>query len=148
MIINLTPHPISVRAADGSMVDFPTSGIVPRRVEISEPAGQIDGFDLAIKGFGATTGLPAETEGTFLVVSELIARGNPARRDLLITGPAIRDENGRQTGCIGFCTLSERERANARVIEAWALLTDDDKRAAWAGDGSVIEDLIAAERDQ
>ena len=62
-IINLTPHALHIRRADGSDIVIEPSGIVPR-LEVSreqcEPVTCEDGVEIAVSRatFGALTGMP------------------------------------------------------------------------------------------
>lgn len=55
--------------------------------------------------FGAVTGLPAPRPDTAYVVSRIVAEACRDRDDLLIPGPAIRDQAGRVVGCDGLSRL-------------------------------------------
>ena len=49
--------------------------------------------------------LPPEEDGTWYIVSSLTAQACPERKDFLIPGPAVRDEQGRIVACLGLCCL-------------------------------------------
>lgn len=94
-IVNLTPHAIVVRLADGTDRTFPPSGGVCRCTPIADPALSIDGIPTVMSSFGPLSGLPRPVEGTIYLVSApaaqkaaQIGRGDVCSPD---TGPtAIR----------------------------------------------------------
>lgn len=103
-IINLTPHPIVIRAVGGADTVIAPDPAGPAR--ISSTTGQdvtpsgcpVPVFSAPV--WGAVTGLPAPEDGVLLVVSSLVAARCPDRDDVVSpgTGPAdgaIRDESGR-----------------------------------------------------
>jgi hypothetical protein len=103
-IINLTPHPINLRAADGSDTIIPASGTVARVTSTPGTATSVAGVPVPVYGrdsYGEVTGLPAPSEGTFLIVSALVGGAVAGTRDDVLvpgTGPAdgaIRDDAGR-----------------------------------------------------
>ena len=97
MIINLTPHAIVV--GDRTI---PPSGVVARVASTARELPPIEGLPVVETAFGETTGLPPETLGTWLVVSQVVQTANPGRKDLLRpdTGPesVIRDAEGKILG--------------------------------------------------
>lgn len=102
MIINCTPHVINAVRKDGTLINFPPSGIVPRVSSTSQEVADLDGIAVVATVFGAVTDLPAREDGTWLVVSRLVLNAAPDRDDLLAPGELIRDENGQPKGCKGF----------------------------------------------
>lgn len=105
-LANLTPHEISVRASDGTMLTIPPSGTVARAEEERENAAPIviDGVEIGCTTarFGAPLNLPDPVAGTIYVVSAIVKAAAPDRSDLVSPGPAIRDDYGRIIGCDGF----------------------------------------------
>ena len=99
-IVNLTPHPLTLKSASGEVV-LPPSGTVARVTASPGPVKAVEGFPVpchAPDTFGAVEGLPAPVEGTFYVVSALVGAAAP-RSDVLTpgTGPndnPIRNEKG------------------------------------------------------
>jgi hypothetical protein len=119
--VNLTPHPVRLRAdvantealpAEGDIVIAPRKGpdgkADPARVSAA-PGGAIGHADgVALFGrtaFGAVEGLPAPTADTILIVSALVAGRVNGRDDVFApgTGPkdgAVRFGDGPQAGQI------------------------------------------------
>jgi len=100
-IINLTPHNINLVASDGSEVVVPPT-TPPARItatpgEKLSLEGPVGFFAAPI--WGAVQDLPAQEEGTILLVSLLVAAQCVGRTDVFSpgTGPAdgcVRDEKG------------------------------------------------------
>lgn len=101
-IINLTPHDIHVRTAQGEMKTFPRSGQIARVAQESRLETSVAGVPVAVPTFGAVLDLPAEEPNTFLLVSMMIRNALPSRRDLLSPGDMLRDEAGKIIGCVSF----------------------------------------------
>ena len=96
-MINLTPHAITVRAADGTDTTYPPSGTVARVSTTDEVVGAcpVTGAPIVRRVFGEVTGLPEE--GTPCLVSALVLSAVPGRAGVYApdTGPtAIRNEAG------------------------------------------------------
>ena len=110
-VLNLTPHPITVRSADGTETTFPPSapkgqeprvGNSPGAARADHPLAGLVAVHLPDEA-GEVENLPAPVTGTFLVVSGMVgdalrSRGI-SRPDVLVpgTGPqdgAIRNEKG------------------------------------------------------
>lgn len=106
---NLTPHPLNVRALDGSTVTItPDSRGVARVVYDRLPPEQIkiDGHEVAVAVAGSPReiiGLPEPEEDVVLIVAKAVADAAPAwRGDLMSPGRLIRDEDGTVIGCDGL----------------------------------------------
>jgi len=98
--VNLTPHAIVVRLADGTDLTFPPSGKVARVDEMpTTVVGDLDGIPILSRTvFGQVVDLPEPIEGTAFIVSGLVA-GVVYRGDVFspATGPkdgAIRNDKG------------------------------------------------------
>ena len=98
--LNLTPHAIVVRLADGSDLTFPPSGKVARVDELPTTViGEFDGITILSRTvFGKVIDLPDPVEGTAFIVSGLVA-GVVYRADVFspATGPkdgAVRNDKG------------------------------------------------------
>ncbi len=106
-LVNLTPHPVVVRALDGCLVEVPASGRVARVEYESRPLFQlrIGGRAVAVDRRRAqfVVELPVKQENTFFVVSRLVA-DHTQRADLLVPGPVERDSLGRPMFCRGLLT--------------------------------------------
>ena len=103
MFVNLTPHALNVRKADGTFLELPPSGTVARRSVERVVVGEIDGVTVYATKFGELEGLPEPSDGTVYIVSALAAQACGDRDDVLVPGEAIRDEAGRIIGCNGLC---------------------------------------------
>ena len=103
-LVNLTPHAVHLMPAgpDGPVIEIPPSGTVSRcetkRAKIDEVT--IDGVTVPVNRteFGKVTGLPDPEEGTFYIVSALVAQAVPYRQDVLIVDDPVRDDQGRIIG--------------------------------------------------
>jgi len=109
-IVNLTPHPIVLVAADGWPLTFPSSGVC-RVTTTPGTLSEVEGIPVPVAGaptFGDIEGLPEPEDGTVFIVSGMVAsalvqRGIRNRPDVLVpgTGPqdgAVRDAEGRIVG--------------------------------------------------
>ena len=95
-MINLTPHPITLRADDGAETTIQPSGTVARVTMHEFAAGEMLGLPVIQRDAGDVTGLP--TDGTPCIVSSMVLAALPAGTPGVYapdTGPtAIRDERG------------------------------------------------------
>jgi hypothetical protein len=103
--INLTPHALHIRMADGTYVDIPPSGTVARRSVERVVVDTIDGVTVYETKFGPLEGLPEHATDIIYIVSALAAQACAGREDILVPGDAIRDEAGRVIGCNGLCRI-------------------------------------------
>ena len=97
MIKNCTQHNVDI-VVDDTTITIPPCGIVPR-------CSQIEGIPVTVQVFGDVIDLPEQEADVFLIVSRLVASACPAREDLLIPGPLLRDEAGKVVGCKGLSKL-------------------------------------------
>lgn len=108
-LLNCTPHPLHVECADGRLLILAPEPTPARCAQTEQSAGTLasGGYDVALtrQAFGAVEGLPEPRPHVRLVVSRLVAEACPERDDLLLPGPAIRDETGRIVGCRGLSVL-------------------------------------------
>ena len=101
-LVNLTPHPLTLRAADGSDTVLTPSGTVARVTSTPGTEGTIESLPVPVMtadAFGEVIDLPEAEEGTFFVVSGMVGSALSGRPDVLVpgTGPkdgAIRNEKG------------------------------------------------------
>jgi hypothetical protein len=101
-LVNLTPHNINLRTAEGAEIVIPASGTVARVATTPGTLTSIEGCPVPVATptvFGAVEGLPAPTEGTLFIVSALVAGRCAGRPDVVSpgTGPndgAVRNEKG------------------------------------------------------
>lgn len=105
-LINLTPHPITLRGPDGAETVIPPSGTVARVA--TTPGKEIEYHGVFCPVYsapitGAVTGLPPAAPDTLLIVSGVVADAVGGSRNDVVrpgTGPAdgaIRDGEGRIT---------------------------------------------------
>jgi len=98
-LLNATPHAVVLHRLDGSTVELPPCGVVPRVSSIAVPLGVLDGVPLVRHVYGEVEGLPAPEEGVVLIVSAMVRAACPDRSDLVSPGDLVRDAQGRVVGC-------------------------------------------------
>lgn len=108
-LINLTAKSISVFATDGktTLVTVPPSGAIAHVSVFRVETGMLRrdpmaGIPVFIERYGAIKGLPAPQVGKIYLVSEMVRKAAPSRRDVLSPGELIRDANGHPVGCRGL----------------------------------------------
>ena len=96
-MINLTPHPITLRLPDGQDVTLPPSGAVARVSMVEEIVGTVAGLPLIRRRPGPVIGLP-DGDDQPCIVSSMVLAALPVGASGVYapdTGPtAIRDERG------------------------------------------------------
>ena len=114
--VNLTPHPITIHAADGDFI-VPPSGTVAKADTTEIPSGSVSSewglVPVVQRSFGAVVGLPAAPESdTVYLVSSLVlgamARSHACARAVAApdTGPtAKRDSKGQVSGVTRLVVL-------------------------------------------
>ena len=106
-IVNYTPHDVTVYSLDGTtpIVTVPKAGVFIRVAETVTPVSA-NGVPLVkiARDPSRIEGLPPEVEGRYLVVSDITyqAAAPLGRKDLVRTGPAVRDSEGRIVGGKGL----------------------------------------------
>lgn len=98
-IKNLTPHDVRVLNDNNEVVVVLNSEGIARVSSETKVVDTLNGVPITETVFGEVTGLPPETEGTYYIVSRMVASAASERRDLLVPGLQIRDEQGRVVGC-------------------------------------------------
>ena len=99
MILNMTPHKISIVGKDGNtLAEFPSKGTI-RVFQVTERVGQIIGIPISKTSFGQCKNLPDKKAGIIYVVSALVCLACPNRKDFYIPNETVRDEAGRIIGC-------------------------------------------------
>jgi hypothetical protein len=101
-LVNLTPHAIALRAADGTDHTIAPSGVVARVATIAGEPVAVEGIPVPVApavAFGSVEGLPEPMPGVAYIVSGLVGSACAGRADVLVpgTGPAdgaIRNEKG------------------------------------------------------
>lgn len=107
-ILNLTPHVINVFDMEGNHVkDIPVAkGMPTPRVSQSQKyLGELDGIPITRQFFGQVENLPDPKPGVFLIVSTMVAKAAPERKDLLVPGPSIRNDKGQTCGCLTLSSI-------------------------------------------
>ena len=98
---NYTPHPITLFPASGEAITLRPDGVArvtSDRVQIHEL--DILGVPVIKQTFGNVTGLPDEEEGTYCIVSRVVALALQGQRnDLLVPADLHRDCEGNILGC-------------------------------------------------
>ena len=108
--INLTPHELNVQREDGSLLNIPASGTVARVGQKETVVDTLEGINITQQVFdGDVTGVP-EPQGpfTYYIVSRIVASAlaeADRTNDILVPGPAVRDDSGKIIGCRGFSQL-------------------------------------------
>jgi hypothetical protein len=105
-IINLTPHEVVIMDNNKEIIlKLPKCPNPPRLSERREVVGIVNNTLINRVTFSVEGDyLPPQKEGTYYVVSRLIAEAIK-REDLLIPDEAVRDEEGRIIGCKSFAII-------------------------------------------
>lgn len=120
-IVNCTPHAVQIldptccefsfltrsfqlTGEQKIMREIPPSGICPRCKQDEHEIDPIDGIPVIGVTFGEIEGLPEEKEGTFLIVSAIVATAGrkQGRKDLLIPSRLVRNYEGKIMGCLAL----------------------------------------------
>ena len=102
MLVNLCPHSVNLYINGVLRSTILPSGDIARCAQSQEYVDTWLGIPITRQTFGDVTGLPSPKEGTKYIVSRLVAEACKDRKDLVIPGPAVRDEDGRIIGCEGL----------------------------------------------
>lgn len=109
-IVNLTPHAITVLKNGEEIAVYEASGSIARCEWKTGAVGEIAGIPLTETRFGklylidrdrVKHELPEQQDGTFYIVSALVARV-AQREDFIIVDDTVRDDKGRIVGCQSF----------------------------------------------
>lgn len=112
-LVNFTPHTELVfRPVGGEPVVLPQQGNA-RCAEEFLPDGTFEGTDLprTLMRYGQVTGLPEQTAGVVVVVSQLVVSACPERDDLAFPAGLVRDEAGTIVGFRYLARLAPSESA-------------------------------------
>lgn len=108
-IRNLTPHRITMVGQNGEVLRVFESEGVARATQQNIQVDSLDGIPVMETSFGQTVDLPAQEDGTFLIVSVITANAARANGrstdDLLVTTDTVRGEDGRIVGCRAFARI-------------------------------------------
>lgn len=99
--INLTPHTLNIITPSG-VVDIPTSGDVARVDTKKSVVATVGGIPILDTVFGGVTGLPPVTDGKFFIVSRIVKNAVSDRKDVLVPGAPVRDDDGVIIGADGL----------------------------------------------
>lgn len=144
-IVNLTPHELNLRAANGIMVNVLRSGTVARVSEQRDALPTVAGLSVTRPAYGAVEGLPEPQPDTIYVVSALVLARCAGRNDVFAPGAAIRDDNGKIIGADG---LSAAPEVPAWTDEQIRVLVDAEGIATQSmGYGSWVTDALVGRGD-
>lgn len=113
IMINLTPHPVTIFDGDRVIVTQPPDGTMARCTETRAELGTLviygNKVPLREVAFGDVEGLPEPADGVVVVVSraaaEAAAARYPERDDIVYPDGQVRDEQGRIIGCTGLARV-------------------------------------------
>lgn len=101
MILNLTPHPITLLRGDGEenrQVLLP-AGKPARVASCQTSVGEFDGMPLVRQEYGEVQDLPPIAKDTIFIVSRMVMVACPHRSDLVCPADLVRDTQGNIVGC-------------------------------------------------
>ena len=106
-IVNCTPHAVTLMLKDGSQVIIPASNNLARCESRRATVYAFDnGVEVHRTEMGDVYGLPEPVEGTYYLVSLLVANKLKGERDdLLVTDDTVRGEGGKIIGCRAFAVV-------------------------------------------
>lgn len=104
---NYTPHDVVVYKMDGKtpVVTIPKTGTFIRVAETVRPISEVGvPFVRIDRDPNKIEGLPPQVPGRYLIVSDITYQAAIplGRDDLVRTGPAVRDDDGKIIGCKGL----------------------------------------------
>lgn len=157
MLMNLCPHPINLYINGVLNSTIMPSGKIARCEQKQEYVETWMIIPITRQTFGKVTGLPAPHEGVRYIVSARVAEACPDRKDLVVPGPAVRDENGNQIGCEGFSVMykntvnsstTDREKAIKAVDNLMVALEEADTLGYYMGDIMRIKKALGVEESE
>lgn len=106
-IINLTPHALNIYDSAGDLVQtVEPSGVVARASVTRYPESKEGAIEIYRTHYGEPSTIGAPELGSIYVVSSIYLQSLRAygRDDagIVVPGEAVRDDAGRQIGCIGL----------------------------------------------
>ena len=100
MLLNFTPHPITIVNADGKIMrTIESSGLVRLKTSTVSAGFSLQDIPVTTTQFGEPEGLPNYNEGVYYIVSQIVKSALPSRKDLLVPAEVVRDEKGNILGC-------------------------------------------------
>lgn len=157
MLMNLCPHPINLYINGVLNSTIMPSGKIARCEQKQEYVETWLLIPITRQTFGKVTGLPAPHEGVRYIVSARVAEACPDRKDLVVPGPAVRDEDGNQIGCEGFSVMykntvnsstTDREKAIKAVDNLMVALEEADTLGYYMGDILRIKKALGVEESE
>lgn len=157
MLMNLCPHPINLYINGVLNSTIMPSGKIARCEQKQEYVETWMIIPITRQTFGKVTGLPAPHEGVRYIVSARVAEACPDRKDLVVPGPAVRDEDGNQIGCEGFSVMykntvnsstTDREKAIKAVDNLMVALEEADTLGYYMGDILRIKKALGVEESE
>lgn len=105
MFVNLTPHVVTLVDGEGEvLLAIEPEETAARCAVLREIAFTADGVQVNRSVFGEIQGLPEPVEGTWYIVSRIVAEA-AQRQDLLIPDETVRNSEGQIVGCKSFATI-------------------------------------------
>lgn len=107
MIVNLTPHNVSVADKEGNIIQkFEPSGILARVEVSSKVVSVFNGIEIRKTVFGDISGIPEQKDGVLYLVSTLVAQV-ANRQDVISpdTGSTAVRKDGQIVAVRGFQTF-------------------------------------------
>lgn len=111
-LVNLTPHVVRILSRYGQQVELPPASSPARCRQENLPVVRTFGslrykgleIDHTVAEFGEIAGLPDPVEGTVYVVSAIVAEAAKklGRQDVVMPGPAVRNQAGQVIACKGL----------------------------------------------
>lgn len=96
-IINMTPHEINLFLENGEEHKFPSKGSI-RLSSSTVQDGSIGNIPLTKTVFGKASNLPKERDDRYYIVSALLCRKYPNRKDFLMVAQSVRGPKGKIIG--------------------------------------------------
>jgi len=105
MLVNLTPHQITLVDDLGNIIQVVEPEATSARCSSERQfAFEADSIRVNRTMFGEVSGLPDEVNGTWYIVSRIVAEAS-GRSDLIIPDETVRNAEGQIIGCKSFATL-------------------------------------------
>ena len=105
MFINLTPHEVTLVDNQGDITLVIKPEETPARCAVKREIAFIaDCIQVNRSLFGEVVGLPAPIQGTWYIVSRIVAEA-AQRSDLLVPDETVRNSEGQIVGCKSFATI-------------------------------------------
>ncbi len=99
MIINKTPHDVTIVDYNNNIINTMKSSGQIRLAAITKKVGTINNVPISKTEFGEPEGLPEFKKDRYYIVSQLVKKALPNRTDLLVPAELVRDDNGNIIGC-------------------------------------------------